>query len=43
MGKNGENTTKTIPYILQFTDTTRFMVSSLSNLVGNLAKGFHKT
>ena len=29
-------------YILQFSDSTRFMPSSLSNLVNNLAEGIHK-
>ena len=29
-------------YILQFTDSTRFMASSLLNLVNNLAEGIHK-
>ena len=37
----GENTEK---YILQITiiDSTRFMASSLSNLVNNFAEGIHK-
>ena len=34
--------TKTISYKLQFIDSTRFMESSLSNLVNSLSKGIHK-
>ena len=33
---------KNISYILQFIDSTRFMASSLSNLVNNLSEGIHK-
>ena len=33
---------KNISYILQFIDSTRFMTSSLSNLVNNLSVGIHK-
>ena len=33
---------KPINYRLQFFDSPRFIVSSLSNLVDNLAKGTHK-
>ena len=40
--KNGEEITKTISYILQFTDSTRFMATSLSNLVKNLSEGIHR-
>ena len=40
--KNGEEITKNISYILQFIDSTRFMASSLSNLVNNLSEGIHK-
>ena len=29
-------------YILQFIDSTRFMVSSLWNLVNNLSQGIHE-
>ena len=31
-----------MPYRLQFIDSTRFMASSLSNLVNKLAEGIHK-
>ena len=34
--------TKNISYILQFTDSVRFMASSLSNLVNNVFVGIHK-
>ena len=40
--KNGEEITKKIPYIIQFTDSARFMASSLSNLVNNLSEGIHR-
>ena len=40
--ENGEEITKGISYILQFIDSARFMVSSLSNIVNNLSKGIHK-
>ena len=33
---------KTISYKVKFIDSARFMVSSLSNLVDNLAKGIHE-
>ena len=33
---------KNISYIVQFIDTTRFMASSLSNLVNNLSEGINK-
>ena len=33
--KNGEEVTKNTSYILQFINSTRFMASSLSNLVNN--------
>ena len=33
---------KNIFYILQFIDSTRFMTSSLSNLVNNLPEEIHK-
>ena len=41
--KNGEEFTKDISYILQFIDSTRFMVSSLSNIVNNLSEGIRRT
>ena len=34
--ENGEDITKNIPYILQFIDSTRFMVSVLPSLVKNV-------
>ena len=34
--------TKNISYILQFTDSTRFMASSFSNLVNDFSEGIHK-
>ena len=33
----------TISYKIKFIDSARFMMSSLSNLVDNLAEGIHKT
>ena len=36
--KNGEDITKNIYYILQFSDNARFIASSLSNLVNNLSE-----
>ena len=33
---------KTISYRLQFIDSERFVTSSLSNLLDNLAEGIHK-
>ena len=35
--------TETISYILEFIDSERFMASSLSNLVNDLAERIHKT
>ena len=40
--KNREEITKNMSYMLQFIDSTRFMPSSLSNLVNNLSEGIHK-
>ena len=34
----GEEITKNIAYVLQFTDSTRFMSSSLSNIVSNISE-----
>ena len=42
IGKNGEEITKNICYILQFIDSAKFMASSLSNLVNNLSEGIHR-
>ena len=39
---NGDEVTKNISNILQFMDSTRFMASSLSNLVNNFAEEIHK-
>ena len=36
--ENREEITKNIFYILQFVDSARFMVSSLSNIVNNLSE-----
>ena len=41
-GKNGEEITKNISYILQFIDSARFIASSLSNLANNLSEVIHK-
>ena len=40
--KNGQEITKNIFYILQFTDSARFMAKSLSNLVNNLSEGINR-
>ena len=40
--KNLEQITKNISYILQFTDSTRFMASSLSNQLNDLSKGIRR-
>ena len=40
--KDGNESLVTISYKIKFTDSARFMASSLSNLVGNLAKRIHK-
>ena len=40
--KNGEEITKNISYILHFIESTRFMASTLSNLVNNLSEGLHR-
>ena len=42
MIKNEKNKIKTISYRLQFIDSARFMASSLSNHVNNLAEGMDK-
>ena len=40
--KNGEEITKNIFYRLHYIDSTRFIVSSLSNFVNNLSEGIHE-
>ena len=40
--KKGEEITKSISYILQFIDSSRFMASSLSNFVNSLSEGIHR-
>ena len=40
--KSREKITKNISYILQFTNSARFMANSLSNHVNNFSKGTHK-
>ena len=42
IGKNGEEITKIVSYILQFIDSARFVASSLSNLLNNLCEGIHR-
>ena len=37
-----EKNFKDVSYLLQFIDITRFMASSLSNLVNNLFEGIHR-
>ena len=39
IGKNGQEITKNISYILQFISSTRFIVKSLSSPVNNLSEG----
>ena len=41
--KKGIGITKIITYKIRFIVGTRFMVTSLSNLVENLSEGNHKT
>ena len=40
--KNGKEITKKMSYILQFVDSARFLLISLSNLVNNLSEGLHR-
>ena len=42
INKKREEITKNIYYVLQFTDSTRFMANSLSNLVNNLFEGIRR-
>ena len=42
ISKDGEKIRKTISRRLQFIDSARFMGSSLSNLVNNIAERIHK-
>ena len=41
--KDGNKSVANISYKIKFIDSARFMASSLSNLVDNLAEGIHKT
>ena len=43
LDKDGNETVETISFKIKHFDSLRFMESSLSNLVGNLAEGIHKT
>ena len=40
--KDGNESVVTLSYKIEFTDSARFIASSLSNLVDNLAEGIHK-
>ena len=40
--KEGNESVTTISYKIKVIDSAKFMTSSLSNLVDNLAKGIHK-
>ena len=40
--RDGNKTDETISYKIKFIDSARFLVSSLSNLAGNLSEGIHK-
>ena len=40
--KDGNKSAATISYKIRFIDSARFMESSLSNLVDNLAEGIHE-
>ena len=40
--KDANENVVAIPYKIKFLDSARFMVSSLSDLVDNLAEGIHK-
>ena len=41
--KDGNESVVTISYGIKFIDSTRFMATSLSNLVDNITEGIHKT
>ena len=41
--KDGNKSVVTISYKIRFTDSARFMATSLSKLVDNLTEGIHKT
>ena len=41
--KKMEKKIQKMSYIWQFIDSSRFMASSLSNIVNNLSEGIHKT
>ena len=43
ISKNGEKITKTTPRRLTCVDSTRFMASSLLNLVNSFAEGIHES
>ena len=40
--KDGNESVETISYKIKFINTVRFIATSLSNLVDNLAEGIHK-
>ena len=42
INNNGDRLTKNLSYILQFIDSARLMVSSLSNTVNNPSEGIHR-
>ena len=42
INKDGNESVATISYKIKFINSARFMASSLSNLVNNLAEGTHK-
>ena len=42
IGKDGEEFTNNICYILQFIDSARFMANSLSSLVNNVSEGIRR-
>ena len=42
INKDGSKSVETMSYKIKFIDSSRFMVTSLSKLVNNLAEGIHK-